>query len=122
MKYDPNLKICYDRVLPQDSDPTHATLHSMREDALLKATGAPSARVALHAIDPTAVIPAPHMALINAKAWPAGSTLNCRFLGGSPTQQAKVIAKAKTWEIYANIHIDFVTTNDEQVRIAFLPG
>jgi hypothetical protein len=94
----------------------------MRKDALLKATGAPNARVAFHDIDPTAVIPAPHMALIDAKTWPAGSTLKCRFLGGSPTQQTKVIAKAKTWEIYANIHIDFVTTDDEQVRIAFLPG
>jgi hypothetical protein len=122
MEFDPKLKICYDRVLPRDSHPTNATLHSMREDALLKGTGAPNARAAFHDIDPTAKIPAPHMALISAKTWPDGSTLKCRFLGGSPTQQAKVIAKAKIWETYANIHIEFVTTTDEQVRIAFLPG
>src|SRR5262249_48181490 len=44
------------------------------------------------------------------------------FLEGTPTQQSKVIAKAKIWETYANIHIDFVTTTDEQVRIAFKAG
>jgi hypothetical protein len=122
MDFDPNLKICYDRVLSRDSHPTNAILHSMREDALLKGTGAPNARVAFHDIDPTAVISAPHMAVIGAKTWPDGSTLKCRFLGGSPTQQAKVAAKAKIWETYANMQIEFVTTTDEQVRIAFLPG
>jgi hypothetical protein len=33
-----------------------------------------------------------------------------------------VTHKAKLWEQYANIHIDFVTTTDEQVRIAFQAG
>jgi hypothetical protein len=80
MEFDPKLKICYDRVLPRDSHPTNATLHSMREDALLRGTGAPNARAAFHDIDPTAKIPAPHMALISAKTWPDGSTLKCRFL------------------------------------------
>src|SRR5258708_40181687 len=120
MSYDPSLKICYDRVLSRDSHPTNATLHLMREEALLRATGKATAREAFHNIDPTAVIPAPHMALINSKTWPDGSTLKCRFLGGSSTQQAKVIAKANIWELFANIHIEFVRTNDEQVRIAFL--
>jgi hypothetical protein len=61
------------------------------------------------------------MAVIASKTWPAGSSLRCRFLGGSATQQAKVIHKAKIWEQYANIHIDFVTDADAQVRIGFLP-
>ena len=75
MEFDPKLKICYDRVLPRDSRPINATLHSMREDALLRGTGAPNARAAFRDIDPTAKIPAPHMALISAKTWPDGSTL-----------------------------------------------
>jgi hypothetical protein len=94
----------------------------MREAALLHATGAATAREAFHTLDPTKTIPAPHMAVIVSKAWPTGSRLKCRFLDGSPTQRAKVIHKAKMWEQYANIHIDFVTSKDEQVRIAFQPG
>ncbi|MBI3874775.1 MAG: hypothetical protein HY300_02165 [Verrucomicrobia bacterium] len=121
-KRDPNMKICYDRIIPTGSGDNHPVLEKMREEALLKATGAKSAREAFHDLNPTGVIPPAHMAVIAAKTWPKGSTLKCRFLGGSPVQQAKVIHKAKIWEQYANIHIDFVTTNDEQVRIAFLPG
>ncbi len=122
MNFDPTLRICYDRVLPQDASTSVSVIQAMNEQALLKATGAANLRAAFHEIDPSGVIPAPHMALIKAKTWPAGSSLKCRFLGGSPTQQTKVIAKAKLWEQYANIHIDFVTTEDEQVRIDFLPG
>lgn len=121
MKRDPNLKICYDRIVP-DRNSTHAALHKMSVEAVLKATGAKTAREAFHDIDPTSVIPAPHMALIAQKVWPTGSTLKCRFLEGTVTQQAKVVAKAKMWETYANIHIDFVKTADEQVRIVFRPG
>jgi lysophospholipase L1-like esterase len=122
MNYDPKLKICYDRPLKKGAHPTASTLHIMRDGALLRSTGAANARQAFRDIDPTSVIPAPHMAVINSKKWPDGSTLKCRFLEGSKTQQAKVIAKAKIWESYANIKIEFVSTNDEQVRIAFMPG
>lgn len=123
MKRNPDLKICYDRVLPDElAGPAHATLHAMHEQALLEATGAPTARAAFRDLDVTGVIPSPHMAIVQQKKWPAGSHLKCRFLEGSPTQQAKVIHHAKRWEQYANIHIDFVTTADEVVRIAFRPG
>ena len=119
---DPNMRICYDRIIPEESASSHSVVRGMRLSALLKASGAKTAREAFQTINPIGVIPAPHMAEIAAKAWPAGSTLKCRFLGGSPTQQAKVAAKAKIWETYANIHIDIVTTTDEQVRIDFVAG
>jgi hypothetical protein len=122
VKRDPKMQICYDRIIPDEKNSPRAVLHQMRVNAVLKATGAKTLREAFKDLDPSGVIPAPHMALITAKIWPVGSTLKCRFLGGSPTQRAKVIAKAKIWEQYANIHIDFVTTKDEQVRIAFLSG
>ncbi|HEY0991024.1 MAG TPA: M12 family metallopeptidase [Kofleriaceae bacterium] len=122
MKYNPDLRICYDRIIPDHEHAAHSVLHSMREAALLRATGAATAREAFHTLDPSAPIPAPHMALISAKAWPAGSHLKCRFLAGSHAQRAKVMAKAKLWEEHANIHIDFVTTKDEHVRIAFESG
>ncbi len=122
VKRDPEMQICYDRIIPDEKNSPHAVLHQMRVNAVLKTSGAATPRDAFKDIDPTAVIPSPHMALIAAKSWPVGSTLECRFLGGSQTQRAKVIAKAKIWEQYANIHIDFVTTKNEQVRIAFLSG
>src|SRR4051812_681959 len=115
VKHNPNMKICYDRIVPDGVMSSHPVLQKMREEALLKATGLKTAREAFQDLDPTGVIPAPHMALITAKTWPVGSTLKCRFLSGSPIQQAKVIHMAKIWEQYANIHIEFVTTQDEQV-------
>lgn len=117
---DPNMRICYDRILP--SDLARATLHRMREEAVCKVANTRTAREAFHDLDPRQPIPPPHMALIGAKKWPAGSTLKCRFLSGSETQKANVIRKAKLWEQYANIQIDFVETDDEQVRIDFQAG
>ena len=122
MQRNADLKICYDRYIPNSRGAGSPVLQKMREQALLKATSAATPRKAFHDLDPTKTIPAPHLALIAGKAWPAGSHLKCRFLEGSATQQAKVIHKAKIWEQYANIFIDFVTTNDEQVRIAFQAG
>jgi len=119
MKRDQNMKICYDRIIPVEKNSAEAALHKMREDVVLKLTGAKTLREAFHDIDPNGVIPAPHLALITSKTWPVGSVLKCRFLDGSPIQQSKVIHNAKIWEQYANIHIAFVTTKDEQVRISF---
>jgi hypothetical protein len=122
MERNANLRICYDRIVPDEYSPVGPVLHKMREAALLHATRKATAREAFHDLDPSAVIPPPHMAVIRSKAWPVGSHLKCRFLDGSPTQQARVMHKAKLWEQYANIHIDFVTTRDEQIRIAFQTG
>jgi hypothetical protein len=120
MERNPHLKICYDRVIPEaDQNLIEPVLSKMREEALLHKSGAETVRHAFQTLDPSGVIPAPHMAVIAAKAWPAGSHLKCRFLEGSATQKAKVMHMAKMWEQYANIHIDFVTTTDEVVRIAF---
>lgn len=122
MQHSGDLKICYDRIVPEDLAGNHPELQRMREEAVMRATGARSPREAFHTLDPTAVIPAPHMALISAKAWPVGSRLRCRFLEGSSMQRHRVQQKAKIWESYANIHIDFVTSHDEHVRIAFKRG
>jgi hypothetical protein len=122
MERNPTLRICYDRIIPAGHSLVSPVLHQMREEALLHATGAATPRQAFHDLDPSRIIPAPHMAIITAKSWPVGSHLKCRFLEGSPTQQAKVMHKAKLWEQYAHIYIDFVTTPDEQVRIAFQAG
>lgn len=122
MKRNPDLKICYDRVVPDALAAGQSELHKMREAALLQATGVATPREAFHTLDPTVVIPPPHLALLASKAWPVGGQLKCRFLEGTPTQRDKVKHKARIWEEHANIHIEFVTTEDEHVRIAFQPG
>src|SRR5262245_18712490 len=115
MQHSTDLKICYDRIIPEDLAGNHPELQRMREEAVMRATGASSPREAFHTLDPIAVIPPPHLALISSKAWPAGSRLRCRFLEGSPTQRQRVQHKAKIWETFANIHLDFVTSHDEHV-------
>ena len=70
--------------------PTNATLYSMREDALLKATGAPDARAAFRDIDPSAMIAAPHMAVISAKTWPDEGTKRDKMKQTIRTQYKRV--------------------------------
>ena len=118
-KANPALRICYDRIIPLEKDSPEAVLREMHKSVVLKSMGAKSLRAAFQGIDPMGVVPAQHMAIITSKAWPAGSTLKCRFLDGSDVQRAKVIHKAKIWEQYANIHLLFVTTKDEVIRISF---
>jgi ssRNA-specific RNase YbeY (16S rRNA maturation enzyme) len=60
-----------------------------------------------------------YMALIDLSKWPDGHTLACRFLDGDPAWQSRVIAKAKIWEQYANIKLNFIETGDADIRISF---
>jgi hypothetical protein len=122
MKTKTNLKICCDRILPDDAHPRHAMEHQARIAAALHGTSYKTPRELFYDLDPRQIIPPARMALVNAKVWPRDSTLKCRFLGGSSAQQDKAVAMASEWMQYANINITFVKTNDEQVRIAFIPG
>jgi hypothetical protein len=116
------LKICCDRILPDDSHPRHVTQRQARIAAALHGTSSKTARELFYDLDPRQTLPPERMAIINAKVWPRGSTLKCRFVGGSKAQQDKAVAMAAEWMQYSNINISFVQTNDEQVRIAFIPG
>lgn len=59
------------------------------------------------------------MALVEAKKWPNGSTLRCRFLEGPKFVRDKVVAVARTWEKHANIRLKFVDHGPAEIRIAF---
>lgn len=122
MKKEAGLRICCDRIIPDDAYPAHAMAHQARIAAALHGTGIKKPRDLFRDLDPGKVIPIERMAIINAKAWPRGSKLKCRFLGGSKAQQDKAVQMASEWMNYANIKITFVKTSDEHVRIAFLPG
>jgi hypothetical protein len=122
MKKDTNPRICFDRIIPDPLQPRHALARDALLESALQHFKRNNPRELFHDLDPSQPIDAPRMAVINSKKWPRASTLRCRFLEGTKTQKDKVVAKAQMWQDFANIHIDFVTTNDEQVRIAFTSG
>lgn len=91
------LKICYDRILPQDLN------RPMRTLSIARADGAPD----------RAVIPDVR------KLWINGSTLRVRFLEGNPQQQALAREQANWWTEHANLRFDFNNALDAEIRIAF---
>jgi Astacin (Peptidase family M12A) len=121
MKKENNPRICFDRVIPDSSDShPHLTQHALVESSL-RQFNVRTPRELFRDLDPNEPIDAVRMALIASKKWPTGSKLKCRFLEGSKTQQERVVEKARLWQQYANIHIDFVKSG-EHIRIAFTEG
>ena len=90
-----HLKICFDKILPRDINRPHRAL----------ALGDP-----LRAI------------LVIRKMWPNGSTLQVRFMGGTPQQQALAQEQAGWWSEYANLNFHFNDAADAQIRISFDPS
>jgi hypothetical protein len=124
---------CFDRIVPANLDPnaeTHraavsqyvtavkaATKETVKPDAPFhKHLEAISDLGELHANHPVMIA---RMAIIDNRKWEAGHKLTCRFLDGDKSQQANVIAKAKIWEKYADVHIEFGNDSSAEVRISF---
>jgi hypothetical protein len=124
---------CFDRVIPNNLDPRAAAHEAAVSHyvtavkAATKNTVKPDAPIhqhlesisklgELHANHPVMIA---RMALIDNRKWEAGHKLTCRFLDGDKSQQAKVIANAKIWEKYADIHIEFGSNSSAEVRISF---
>lgn len=61
-----------------------------------------------------------HIALLNAKKWPLGKTLRCRFMDGPTSVQERVIQKARKWMDHANVRFEFVTSGSAEIRISFI--
>lgn len=53
----------------------------------------------------------------NYYLWDNGKTLYIRFLTGNPVQQDRIKNIIKQWELYANLHFEFVTTGSSHIRI-----
>ena len=117
-----NLQVCVDRIVPDELISDRGVSHRRLLTAALRDLKKQRPREVFADLDPNQPLSPSRMALINAKKWQTGSVLKCRFLEGTKTQQAKAQAMAEKWEQYAKIDIQFVTTTDEQVRIAFTPG
>jgi serralysin len=117
-----NLRVCVDRIVPDVLTSDHGTAHKKLVTAALLEHKVARPRELFRDLDPNQPLDAARMAIVNGKKWPTGSVLKCRFLEGSAAQKAKAQQMAKKWTDYANLDIQFVTTPDEQVRIAFTPG
>jgi len=86
------LKVCYDRILPQD----------------LRRLSQPSMSIATR------------LAVLKAKKWPNGSTLRVRFIGGDSGKHNIVKQFAPKWSNHANLKLDFNNASDAEIRISFL--
>jgi hypothetical protein len=92
------LKVCYDKILPQD----------LRAGSLARALHSHESSGAEEAVMPI------------KKQWPNGTTLGVRFMGGDSSHQALVKKFAPQWSKHANVKLHFNDAPDAQIRITFL--
>jgi hypothetical protein len=111
-----NLRICYDRVVPDEVHPANAASQAAAAEHHIREI---HARARAAGLDPAAVIHVARMAVSLTKKWENGRQLKCRFLDGSATQRKKVEDKAHIWEQYANISFKFGSSSDAEIRISF---
>ncbi|MGH7807127.1 MAG: M12 family metallopeptidase [Thermodesulfobacteriota bacterium] len=96
------LKVCHDRILPQDLSKPQRTLRSR---------GGPFARGG------------PFRAVLEfKKLWVNGSNLRVRFMGGTQTERATAKEQAKWWTQHAKLTFDFNNAPDAEIRISFNPA
>jgi hypothetical protein len=60
--------------------------------------------------------------IVIRKLWPNGSTLQVRFMGGTPEQKALAQEQAAWWTEHANLKFEFNDAAKAQIRIAFDPS
>lgn len=92
------LKICHDRVLPQEMARLQPTVNN-------RGLGSPTRAV-----------------IEFRKRWINGSTLRVRFMGGTASQKALVKEQAAWWTEHANLSFEFIDVPDAEIRIAFDPN
>ena len=106
------VRICFERIIPDELDPERIVRREMRKQMIDAAGGSAKLKA-------NGVVHVTRMALINSKKWTPGSTLRCRFLDGSAKMKKKVTAIAKEWEKYADIKLKFVTSGPAEIRVSF---
>jgi hypothetical protein len=104
-------RICFERIIPDEID-LDATARRAAFEAIDESLDTP--------LDPSVATFGRRMAVSNAKKWPKGITLKCRFLEGSAKLRKAVAKAASEWENHANIDFKFVTSGPAEIRIAFM--
>ena len=88
-------KICIDRILPRDLMRLRRTTRAGGRDRAVAPIG---------------------------KTWMNGSTLQVRFMGGTPAQKATVREQAGWWTEHANLTFNFNNAPGAEIRITFDAG
>lgn len=92
----PSIRCCFDRILPaQLMAPRAVTTPPPGVPGRTRAIG------------------------VRGKNWMNGSTLNVRFVGGTPAERATAMAQAAWWEAVANLKFEFGDAPQADIRIAF---
>ena len=104
------VKICFERVIPDNLDPERSVRRVLREQM-----GAD----VKHKLNPDELAHVARMAVVNSKKWQPGTILKCRFLDGSPKMKKQVEKIAHEWEKYCDIKFKFVTSGTAEIRISF---
>ncbi len=107
---DPPVKICFERIIPDNLDQERMARRSLREYISNNIGGT---------LDASATYRVARMAINITKRWPKGSVIKCHFLDGSNMMRERVVVKAKEWEKYANIKFEFVNAVTAEIRISF---
>ena len=104
------VKICFERIIPDDLDPERSVRRALREHMAASAG---------HKLKADELAHIGRMAVVNSKKWQPGMTLKCRFLDGSPKMRKKTQAVAHQWEQYCDIKFKFVASGAAEIRISF---
>ena len=105
-----SVKICFERIIPDNMDPERSVRRALREHMVASAT---------HKLNADELAHLARMAVVNSKKWQPGTILKCHFLDGSPKMRKKTQAIAHQWERYCDIKFKFVTAGTPEIRISF---
>jgi hypothetical protein len=104
------VKICFERIIPDNMDPERSVRRALREHMVASAH---------HTLKADELAHLARMAVVNSKKWQPGTMLKCHFLDGSPKMRKKTQAVAHQWEQYCDIKFKFVTAAAAEIRISF---
>jgi hypothetical protein len=110
------LKICFERILPEELDTGRGARLAIREllgERAKKRGGQLSKSQQDHVV---------RMSVRISKKWPPKTVVRCHFLDGSATMRAKVEKLAHEWEKHENVKFKFVGDSAAQIRISFVAG
>ena len=109
-KQDEPLKICFERIIPDELDPEKQVRRRMRETMIQNAG---------KELNADEIGNIAFLAVVNSKKWDAKTVLKCRFLDGSAKMRKKVEALAHQWEQHVPVKFKFARSGEAQIRISF---
>jgi hypothetical protein len=104
------VKICFERIVPDEIDPERSVRRVFREHIAAKSPRPLSADELAHVS---------RMAVAESKKWESGRMVNCCFLDGDANMKKKVESIAHKWEQYANIGFKFAASSQAEIRVSF---